>query len=113
VRRRKEINVIETRTQGRLWDKVWKKPVYCPDGDRRRGGASRVQALVRNVGTERPDVKGEVRGVEPRRARVPMRDDGADWFVVVMKPSNAGGAKGPACPALAMRQPCKRGGICD
>jgi hypothetical protein len=66
-----------------------------------------IQALVWNVGTERPDVKGEVRGVDPRRARVPMRDAGADWSVVAMKPGNAGRAKGPACPASKVGQPSR------
>ncbi len=41
-----------------------------------------IQAFVWNVGTERPDAKGEVRGEDPRRASVPMRDAGADRFVV-------------------------------
>lgn len=67
------------------------------------------QAFVWNVGTERPDVKGEVRGADPRRARVPMRDVGADWSVVAMKPGNAGRAKGPACPASKVGQPFRGG----
>lgn len=101
------------------------------------GGASHVQAPVWNVGTERPDgtirreanrtawptrpwppegqgpkarVKGEARGEEPRRVRVPMRDAGADWSVVAKKPGNAGGAKGPACPASGAVQPVRGGG---
>ena len=68
-----------------------------------------IQAFVWNVGTERPDVKGEVRGADPRRARVPMRDVGADWSVVAMKPGNAGRAKGPACPASKVGQPFRGG----
>jgi hypothetical protein len=94
MRRRKRMTVIETRLRIRPRDEARKGPVYGPGGDRRRSGASRVQAPVWNVGTERPDAKGEVRGVEPRRVSVPMRDDGADWSVVAMKPGNAGGAKG-------------------
>ena len=86
------------------WDQARKGPVYGPGGGRRRGGASRVQALVRNVGTERLDAKGEAQ-MDIQRVSVPMRDDGADWFVVVVKPGNAGGAKGPACPALDGGQP--------
>ncbi len=66
-----------------------------------------IQAFVWNVGTERPDVKGEVRGADPRRARVPMWDAGADWSVVAMKPGNAGRAKGPACPASKVGQPSR------
>src|SRR6266851_7960114 len=30
------------------------RPVYCPGGDRHKGGASPAQALVRNVGTFAP-----------------------------------------------------------
>ena len=106
------MTVIETRLRMKPWDEARKGPVYGPGDDRRRSGASRVQALVWNVGTERPDVKGEVRGDEPRRASVPMRGDGADWSVVVVKPGNAGGAKGPACPASSVRQLCNGGGAC-
>ncbi len=106
------MTVIETRLRIWLWDEARKEPAYGPGGDRRRSGASRVQALMWNVGTERPDAKGEVRGGDPRRASVPMRDAGADRSVVAMKPGNAGRAKGPACPASNMRQPCKGGGAC-
>jgi hypothetical protein len=41
------------------------------------------------------DAKGEPGDGSPVEGRVPMRDTGADGFVVVMKPGNAGGAKGP------------------
>ena len=30
---------------------VWRKPAYCPDGDRYGGGVNMAQALVRNLGT--------------------------------------------------------------
>lgn len=33
--------------------------MYCPTGVRHVGGVTLIQALVRNVGTCRPDVKGE------------------------------------------------------
>ena len=39
--------------------KVQRKPVYCLDGVRHAGGVNLNQALVRNVGTCRPDAKGE------------------------------------------------------
>ncbi len=112
MRRRKGINAIETRLRmltgiepGR--DLFTVRAVAGVETAR-----AEIQAFVWNVGTERPDAKGEVRGDEPRRARVPMRDAGADRFVVAMKPGNAGGAKGPACPASSMRQPFKGGGAC-
>ena len=105
MRRRKGMTAIETRLRIRLWDKARKGPAYGPGGGRRRSGASHIQAPVWNVGTERPDAKGEARGEEPRRVRVPMRDAGADWSVVAKKPGNAGGAKGLACPASGAVQP--------
>jgi hypothetical protein len=38
---------------------VWRQPVYCPVGVRHVGGVSSKQALVRNSGTCRSDVKGD------------------------------------------------------
>jgi hypothetical protein len=38
---------------------VQEKPVYCLDGVRHKGSANLIQALVWNVGTCRPDGKGE------------------------------------------------------
>ena len=95
MRRRNDIATIETRLQTYAWDEARKGPVYGPGGGRRRGGVNLIQAFAWNVGTEHSDAKGEVRGVDPRRASVPMRNAGADWLVVVTKPGNAGGAKGP------------------
>jgi hypothetical protein len=40
--------------------KGWEKPADCPTGVRHEGGVTLIQALVRNVGTCRPEVKGEV-----------------------------------------------------
>ncbi len=40
-------------------DKVVGIPDYCPTGVRHKGGVNLVQALVRNIGTCRLDVKGE------------------------------------------------------
>ena len=41
-------------------DAGWGLPVYCPTGTRHEGGVTLTQALVRNVGTCRPDAKGEI-----------------------------------------------------
>src|SRR5262245_30721985 len=38
---------------------VWGKPVYCPHGVRHEGSMTLFWASVRNVGTCRPDGKGE------------------------------------------------------
>lgn len=44
---------------------VWEIPVYGPDGVRHEGGVTLLQALVRNVGTCRPDAKGDVQVEAP------------------------------------------------
>jgi len=37
----------------------FRKPVYCLSGGRHKGGGTLIWAFVRNVGTCRPDAKGE------------------------------------------------------
>lgn len=50
----------------------------CLDGIRHRGGVTRIQAFVRNVGTCRLDVKREVQGRTPEDQRIDARHrDGA------------------------------------
>jgi hypothetical protein len=44
------------------------------------------------------------------RVEVPTRSAGADRLVVVLKPGNLGGAKGPARPVSGVDQPA-RGGV--
>jgi hypothetical protein len=52
---------------------------------RHKGSANLIQALVRNVGTCRSDIKGEIQVEETTRMRVPMRDTGAEQPVVGRK----------------------------
>jgi hypothetical protein len=54
------MNVIETRLQSLAWDAVKAGPAYGLDDDRRKGGASSVQAPVWNLGTARLDVSDRV-----------------------------------------------------
>ena len=61
------------------------EPVYCLGDIRNKGSANLIQALVWNVGTCRPDAKGEIQVGETTRMRVPMRGTGADQLVVVLK----------------------------
>ncbi len=92
-------------------------PANCPSGVRPKGDASLAQAPVRNVGTcasmrwpteaatsigcQRESSKQqELQGAEYRTRRT-----GADCPVVVMKPGNAGGAKGAGYPGLVSSQP--------
>ena len=89
-------------------DEPGRQPAYWPGGVRHIGGASSIQALAWNMGTCCPDAKGEIQAAESARVRVPMRDAGADRLVVVMKPGNAGGAKGSDYPAVHAGQPSGR-----
>ncbi len=41
-------------------EKAWKEPVYWPGGVRHEGGVTWTQALVWNLGTCRPDGKGDI-----------------------------------------------------
>src|SRR5213083_1616771 len=100
----------ETRAPGR----VWGEPADCPDGVRHVGGASLIRALARNVRTCRSDTvvgpvgqrrEGVLQAVNAVRGRVPSRGTGADRLVVVMKPGNAGGAKGTGHLGLLGGQP--------
>ena len=60
-------------------DKLVGKPADCPSGVRHRSGVTLIQALVRNVGTCRPDVKGEtqVRGPHKGESTDAGHRDGA------------------------------------
>jgi hypothetical protein len=104
------------RNRGMTWSpgQVWGEPADCPDGVRHIGGASLARALAWNVGTYRPGTaagpQGWRREGDPQagitvRGGVPSRGTGADRLVVVMKPGNAGGAKGPDLPAKDGGQP--------
>ncbi len=106
---RKRRDAIETRLLLLAWDKSGGRPANCPDGGRHKDGVSPAQALVRNMGTYRPDVKGDPRSGGPTRGRVPMRGEGTDGLVVARKPGNAGGAKGPDTSAPGTGQPATGG----
>jgi len=47
----------------------WGIPDYCPTGVRHKGGVTLAQALVRNIGTCRPDVKGEAQANSLRKSQ--------------------------------------------
>src|SRR5215813_8504094 len=108
MRRRKRMNVIETRLQSLAWDGVKARPAYGLGGDRRKGGVSLVRALMENVGTCRHDAKGRPQWTT-HKGQVPMRGTGADQPVVASKPGNAGGAKGLNGSADGMDQPARGG----
>jgi hypothetical protein len=62
---RKHIDVIKTGLQLLARDEAREKPADCPSGDRPKGGVSPAQALVRNTGTYRLDVKEDLQVVDP------------------------------------------------
>ena len=80
----------------------WGKPDYCPTGIRHEGGVTSIQALVRNVGTCRPDVKGEAQADSLRKSQstdaghrdgvARSRDEGT-----VMELDRRGGVVQPCC----------------
>jgi hypothetical protein len=76
---------VETGGASSSRDKFGGGPEACPSGIRHIGGAKPDQALVWNVRTCRPDVKGEAQLAETERARVPMRGTGAEQPVVGLK----------------------------
>jgi len=54
--------------------KGWEVPADCPTGVRHEGGVTLRQAPIRNTGTCRPDVKGEIQAVSHREG--PSTDAG-------------------------------------
>ena len=115
---RKKLQWRRNRGETRVPGRVWGEPADCPDGVRHVGGASLAWALARNVRTCRPDTvpsagwgrEGVPQAAHTVRGRVPSRGTGADRLVVVMKPGNAGGAKGTGHPGLLGGQPAGPGG---
>jgi hypothetical protein len=67
------------------------------------------RALAWNVGTCVSMRREKSKRDAPARIRVPRRDTETDGSVVVMKPGNAGGAKGPDTPAEDASQPVRGG----
>ena len=82
---RNALTDVETGGGRFLRDEHGNRPGSCPGGIRHLGGAKPDQALVWNVRTCRPDAKGGVQAAKSARTRVPMRDTGAEQFVVGLK----------------------------
>jgi hypothetical protein len=76
---------VETGGASSSRDKLGGNPEVCSSGIRHIGGAKPDQALVWNVRTCRSDAKGDVRVAETTRARVPMRNTGAERPVVGLR----------------------------
>jgi hypothetical protein len=63
---RKRIDDVETGRMSLAREKSGRWPDCCPDGIRHEGGVTLHPAFARNVGTCRPDVKGELQAGGPR-----------------------------------------------
>ena len=63
---RNELDDVRTGGLTLLQDKSQGIPVYWSDGIRHKGSVNLIQALVWNVGTCRPDVKGEIQVEKPK-----------------------------------------------
>ena len=100
MQRRKCKDVIETKLLALVWDKV-----YCPSGDRRRGGVSSDTGSCREHGNLSFRCQGKATSGSTTRVIVPMRSTGVDQLVVVMKFAKANGAKGLNHSVRFMRQP--------
>lgn len=94
LRRREVKSDVRTGVLPALRDKCRGDPITDLHGIRRIGGRTQGQALARNTGTSRCDVKGETQAGDPARVRVPMRSTGTDRSVVAMKFGKPNGAKG-------------------
>jgi hypothetical protein len=82
LRCRNELDDVKTGGLTIFQEEFKRDPVYCLNGIRRKGSANLIQALERNVGTCRPDDKGEIQVEETIRMRVPMRVTGAEQSVL-------------------------------
>ena len=67
------------------------------------------RALAWNVGIWVSMQREKSKREAPARTRVPKRGTETDGSVLVMKPGNAGGAKGPDTPAEDASQPARGG----
>src|SRR6185369_7689267 len=72
---------------------VRRTPGYGADGDRRRGGASLIRALMWNCGNLSLRCQGRSPSGDHHEASVPMRSTGTDQPVRAMKAGNAARAK--------------------
>jgi hypothetical protein len=64
---RKRRDGVKTRGESLPWDKSGGEPAYCPDGTRHKGGVTLFRASVGNVGSCRPDGKGEIQVGGPHK----------------------------------------------
>ena len=64
---RKARSDVETGIRTSIPREDWEAPDHCPIGVRHEGGVILIQALIRNVGSCRPDAKGEIRADSLRK----------------------------------------------
>ena len=82
---RKRIDDVETGEKSLPRDESGGWPDCCPDGIRHEGGVTLGLARARNVGTCRPDAKGEAQTGCPHESKRLMRGTGTEQLAVGMK----------------------------
>lgn len=102
-------DVAETGGGPHSWDRAQRKPADWLGGNRYLGGAIPMTGSCAERRNLCPDAKGDLRSGRTVRSRVPMRGTGTDGFVVAVKLSNVGGAKGPDLLAKGVGQPATGG----
>lgn len=111
VKCRKRRDVAETRLQSLAWDEARRVPADWPSGDRHKDGMRPARGSCVERGNLELRCQGRPPSGRPVRSRVPKRSTGADGSVVVLKPDNAGGVKGPGSPAEDGGQPEMGGAV--
>lgn len=86
--------VVKTRGVSISWDKLVGHLIDWAGGDRRIGGATLIQASMRNCGNPSLRCEGRSQSGRNHKARVPRRSTGTDQPVRAMKAGNAARAKG-------------------
>ena len=102
---RKRRDVAETRLQLLVWEEARRVPADWPSGDRHEDGVRPARGFCVERGNLELRCQGRSPSGRPARSRVPKRSTGTDGSVLVMKPGNAGGAKGPDSLAEEGGQP--------
>src|SRR5262249_35529985 len=94
MKHRKAFDDVKTGVFTLLREKHGGYPTYWPCGVRCIGGVTLIRALLRNLGTWRVMLREKAQAEKTARPKGPMRQPGADCFVLARKRGNARGAKG-------------------
>jgi hypothetical protein len=80
---RKTVSAVETGIETLFWEESGGLLVYGSTGVRHEGGVILIQAWVRNVGTCRPDAKGDAPAGSPRKCQSTEAGHGGGESLIV------------------------------